>query len=86
MAAGDNTEFKVVVNQPGDNNPVPANIVEDALYQSLQDDNTTTITNLHLALVNVPMVSSTQSENAIRVRLENTQATEVSFSFIFFIK
>ncbi len=80
MAAGDNTEFKVVVNQPGDNNPVPANIVEDALYQSLQDDNTTTLSNLHLALVNV---SITPNENAIQVRLENTQATEVSFSFMF---
>ncbi len=73
----------VVVNKPGQQNPVAANIVEDALYQSLEDNNTTTITNLRLAPVNVPSVSNIQRDNAISVRLENTQATEVSFCSCF---
>ena len=78
MAAGEDTMFNVVVNEPGGNTPINATIIEDALYQSIQDDNTTDGTNLQLALVNVPEVSDTERANALRVRLLNTQANEVS--------
>ena len=76
MAVGENTVVNVVVNQPGEQNPVPANIVEDGLYRSIQLDQLTTITNIHLA-VNAPMVSNTQRNYAISIRLNNIQATEV---------
>ena len=78
MAAGEDTMFNVVVNEPGGNTPINATIIEDALYQSIQDDNTTDGTNLQLALVNVPEVLDTERENALRVRLFNIQANEVS--------
>ena len=78
MAADKGTVFDVVVNEPGGNTPINATIIEDALYQSIQDDNTTDGTNLQLALVNVPEVSDTERANALRVRLLNTQASEVS--------
>ena len=72
----------VVVNEPGENNAVLKNIVEDALYQTLQDDNRTTITNLQLAIVNAPVISDIERENALRVRLHDTQADEVSMTLI----
>ena len=78
MAAGEDTVFHVVVNEPGGNTPINATIIEDALHQSIQDDNTTDGTNLQLAVVNVPEVSDTERANALRVRLLNTQANEVS--------
>ena len=78
MAAGENTVFDVVVNEPGGNTPINVTIIEDALYQSIQDDNTTDGTNLQLALVNVPEVSDIERANVLRVRLLNIQANEVS--------
>ena len=78
MAAGEDTMFNVVVNEPGGSTPINATITEDALYQSIQDDNTTDGTNLQLALVNVPEVLDTERANALRVRLFNIQANEVS--------
>jgi hypothetical protein len=84
MAVGDATMLNVVVNEPGQSTPVSGDIVEEALYQSLQDDSTTTVTNLRLAVVNTPTVSNTQRENAITVRLKNTVANEVRF-FIHFV-
>lgn len=83
MAVGDATMLNVVVNEPGQSTPVSGDIVEEALYQSLQDDSTTTVTNLRLAVVNTPTVSNTQRENAITVQLKNTVANEVRFLFIF---
>ena len=80
MAAGRNTMLYVVVNEPGENNAVLKNIVEDALYQTLQDDNRTTITNLQLAIVNAPVILDIERENALRVRLLDTQANEVSMT------
>ena len=82
MGAGRNTMLYVVVNEPGENNAVLKNIVEDALYQTLQDDNRTTITNLQLAIVNAPVISDIERENALRVRLHDTQADEVSMTLI----
>ena len=82
MAAGRNTMLYVVVNEPGENNAVLKNIVEDALYQTLQDDNRTTITNLQLAIVNAPVILDIERENALRVRLLDTQANEVSMTLI----
>lgn len=83
MAVADATILNVVVNEPGQSTPVSGDIVEEALYQSLQDDSTTTVTNLRLAVVNTPTVSNTQRENAITVQLKNTVANEVRFLFIF---
>ena len=82
MGAGQNTKIYVVVNEPGENNAVPKNIVEDALYETLQEDNRTAITNLPLAIVNTPTISNTERENALRVRLHSTLANEVSVTLI----
>ena len=78
MAVGGNTVLSIVVNEPGEDNPVPKNIVQDAMYQSIQEDATTKITGLRLALVNEPEVSNVQRANAINVSLTNTQGSEVS--------
>ena len=75
---GNDTVFDVIVNEPGTDNPVSEDIVEDALFQSTLEDNTTTISNLHLAVVNISMVSTIQRSNSVRVRLQNTIASEVS--------
>ena len=72
----------VVVNEPGENNAVPKNIVEDALYETLQEDNRTAITNLQLAIVNAPTILDIERENALRVRLHDTLANEVSITLI----
>ena len=72
----------VVVNERGENNAVPKNIVEDALYETLQENNRTAITNLQLAIVNAPTISDIERENALRVRLHDTQADEVSITLI----
>ena len=84
MAAGSDTVASIVVNEPGENNPVSFNIVQDALYQSIQEDDSTNITSLFLALVNEPVVSIIQRSNAINVSLTNTQANEVSYLFTFY--
>ena len=70
--------MNITVNEPGRNIPVPANIVEDALYQSIQEDNATDLTNLRLALEDTPVVSDVERRNALSVRLPNTLANEVS--------
>ena len=75
--AGNNTVLNIVVTEPGTNNPVSSDIIEDALFQSLQDDNTTAVSNLNLAVVNVPVISTGQRENVISVRLESTRADQV---------
>ena len=77
-----NTTVNIVVNEPGENNPVPSNIVEDALHQTIQIDSSTAITNLQLAIVNAPMFSDAERENALRVRLHNARADEVSMTLI----
>ena len=82
MGANQSTKIYVVVNEPGEKNAVPKNIVEDALYETLQENNRTAITNLQLAIVNVPTISNTERENALRVRLHNTQANEVSMTLM----
>ena len=82
IGAGHNTKIYVVVKEPGERNAVPKNIVEDALYETLQEDNRTAITNLQLAIVNAPTISNTERENALRVRLHNTQANEVSMTLM----
>ena len=78
VAGGNNTVFEVVVNAPGDVIPVSVTIVEDALQRSIQEDNATAITNLYLAVVNIPSVSIIQRENSISVRLQDSLASEVS--------
>ena len=78
MEAGSNTVVNVIVNEPGQNNAVPGNVVEDALYQTIQEDNSTVLTNLELAIVNTPNVSVAERENALSVRLPNTTVNEVS--------
>ena len=78
MAVGSNTVVSIVVNEPGEDNPVSANIIQDAMYQSIQENATTKITGLRLALVNEPEVSNVQRANAINVSLTNTQGSEVS--------
>ena len=70
--------FDVIVNEPGTDNPVSEDVVEDALFHSTLEDNTTTISNLQLAVLNIPMVSTIQRSNSVRVRLQNTIANEVS--------
>ena len=82
MGEGQNTIVNIIVNEPGENNPVPSNIVEDALHQTIQEDSATAITNLQLSIVNAPMVSDTERENALRVRLHNARADEVSMTLI----
>ena len=72
----------VIVNEPGENSAVPKDIVEDALRETLQEDNRTAITNLQLAIVNVSTISDPELENVLRVRLHNTQASEVSMTLI----
>ena len=78
MAAGQNTALNITVNEPGTNVPVSGNIVEDALYQSIQEDNTTDLTNLRLVLEDTPVVSDVERRNALSVRLPNTLTNEVS--------
>ena len=78
MEAGSNTVVNVIVNEPGQNKAVPDNIVENALYQSLQEDDKTVLTNLTLAIVNATNVSVAERENALSVRLPNTTVNEVS--------
>ena len=78
MGQGQNTIVNIIVNEPGQNNPVPSNIVEDALHQTIQEDSST----LQLAIVNAPMVSDAERENALRVRLHNARADEVSMTLI----
>ena len=75
--AGPNTVINIIVNEPGQNNAVSDNIVEDALYQTLQEDDKTVLTNLTLAIVNVPTVSVAEQENALSVALPNTAVNEV---------
>ena len=82
--AGINTNASIVVNEPGSDNPVPFNIVRDALYQSIQEHDTTSITGLQLALFMELEVSIIQRTNAINISLTNTQANEVSYLFTFF--
>ena len=82
MGQGQNTIVNIIVNEPGENNPVPSNIVEDALHQTIQEDSSTAITNLQLAIVNAPMFSDAERENALRVRLHNARADEVSMTLI----
>ena len=77
--AGPNTVVNMIIKEPGQNNAVSDNIVEDALYQTLQLDNKTVLTNLTLqAIVNAPIVSVAEQENALRVILPNTAVNEVS--------
>ena len=78
VEVGGNTVLSIVVNEPGEDNPVPKNIVQDAMYQSIQEDATTNITSLQLALVNEPEVSIIQRANAINVSLTNTRVNQVS--------
>ena len=85
MAAGENTVFSIVVTEPGENTPIGADIVEDALYQSTQDNMRTDETSLQLAIVNTPIISPTERENALRVRLHNTLTTEVSIFSLYIL-
>ena len=78
MEAGSNTMVNIIVNEPGQNNAVPGNVVEDALHQTIQEDNSTVLTNLALAIVNTPTVSVAERENALSVILPNTTVNEVS--------
>lgn len=81
IQAGENTQLCVIIKLRN-NNAVPKRIVEEALHQTIQEDNTTAITNLQLAIVNAPTISDTERENALRVRLLNTQGNEVSSNSI----
>ena len=85
MAAGENTVFNITVTEPGENTPIAANIVEDALYQSIQDNGITDETGLQLAIVNTPIISPTERKNALRVRLHDTLTTEVSILFLYIL-
>ena len=76
---GNNTEFDLAATEPGTNIPISSEIVEDALRHSLQEGATTSISNLNLVVVNKIIVSETQRENAVSVRLQNTMVDEVSF-------
>ena len=80
MGAGQDTVISVVINEPGKNNAVSKIIVEEALHQTIQENNRTTITNLQLAIVNALTISDTERENSLRVRLHDTQAADVSTS------
>ena len=85
MAAGENTVFNIIVTEPGENTSIAANIVEDALYQSIQDNERTDETSLQLAFVNTPIISPTERENALRVRLHNTLTNEVSILSLYIL-
>ena len=85
MADGGNTAFNITVTEPGQNTPIAANIVEDALYQSIQDNGRTDETGLQLGIVNTPIISPTERENALRVRLRDTLTTEVSILFLYIL-
>ena len=85
MAAGENTVFNIIVTEPGENTSIAANIVEDALYQSIQDNGRTDETSLQLAFVNAPIISPTERENALRVRLHNTLTNEVSILSLYIL-
>ena len=78
MEAELNTMVNVIVNQPGQNKAIPRNVVEDALHQTIQEDNSTVLTNLALVIVNTPIVSVAERENALSVILPNTMVNEVS--------
>lgn len=89
MAAREDTVFFITVNEPGGNVAIAANIIQDALYQSIKEDNTTDATNLQLAIVNAPIISNTERQNALRIRLHNTLVNEVSieeYAFAFLCK
>ena len=77
MTYGNDTVVKLVINQPGTDTPVSGQIVEDALRHSLEDDAASTISNLHLAIVNETIVSKSQRDNAVSVLLQNTMVDEV---------
>ena len=85
MNQGQNTVVKIVVNEPRKNTPVSANVVTDALHQIFQDDNTTAITNLQLAIFSTPNISTSDRENALRVRLFNIRASQVSITVLRFV-
>ena len=68
----------IIVSEPGQNNAVPYKIVEDGLYHTLQENDKTILTNLTLAIVNIPIVSVAERENALSVLLPNTSVNEVS--------
>ena len=85
MNEGQNTVVIIVVNEPGKITPVSANVVTDALHQIFQDDNRTAITNLQLAIFNTPSISNSDRQNALRVRLFNIQARQVSITALRFV-
>ena len=84
-AVGNNRslEIDVVVTEPGNDVPVAGNFVQDALIQTLREDNQTTIRKLQIAVTNAPTISAAQVDNAISIRLEGIQSNEVSFEYTF---
>ena len=73
----------MVVTEPGNDVPVAGNFVQDALIQTLREDNQTTIRKLQIAVTNAPTISAAQVDNAISIRLEGIQSNEVSFEYTF---
>ena len=78
MAVDNNILAYLVVNEPGTSSPISANFVKEALILTIREDNQTTVTKSYFALVNVSINSEEQLDNAISVRLENMQASQVS--------
>ncbi|XP_028416182.1 uncharacterized protein LOC114539806 [Dendronephthya gigantea] len=74
-ADGTDTKVSIVVNEPGTTTPISSAVVEDGLHRSFSLDDTSTISSLTLQLAsdNVPVVSPEQKNQAITVRLLNTQ-------------
>ena len=75
---GNGTKVKLAVNEPRTDIPVSGHIVEDALRHSLEEDAVSTISNLQLAVVNETMISETQRDNAVFVRLLSTRIDQAS--------
>ena len=76
-------EVDVVVTERGNVVPVERNFVQDALIQTLREDNQTTNRKLQFAVTNPPTISAAQVDDAISVRLEGIQSNEVSFEYTF---
>ena len=79
MDAGNNTEMGVVVNEPGSSTPLQRDIVQEGLEQTIQEDAQSEISSLTLGIANAPTVSEEQRDDAISVRLTNSQASEVRY-------
>ena len=78
-SAGNNTELNISVTYPGQATPVSTNVVQDALRQSFQQDNTSNVLNLRLGVVDIPAPTTNQNGNAVEILLINFSPSQVRF-------